>query len=118
MSTVFISREEALNRGELFDLTDETKAAGWPLDLAITRQAREACLDGQDKGAMRALIDGVEAAVVMAIILHLPPRRAICIDYRTCTDPHTPGLTLRVNFTPDGMPASATLGLRGEILRC
>jgi len=122
MSTVYISRTEALNQGELFDLSEATKEAGWPLDLAITRQAHKVCLDGQDEGAMQKLLEGIETVLVMALILHTPPQCALRIDYRSCLErtesQQVVGLTLRVCFTEDGMPCSATLGLQGEMLRC
>lgn len=122
MSTVYISRVEALNQGELYDLSEKTKEAGWPLDLAITRQAYQACLNGQDEEAIQKFLDDIETVLVMALILHTPPRRALHMNYRSCIERNNSlqevSLALRVCFTEDGMPCSATLGLRDEKLCC
>ena len=124
MNTVLNSREEALDRGKLFNLDGEALDAGLPLDLAITLPAHKHRPEDRNDNAIRDLLKGVEMAAIVAFISHQPPQRTIRIDYRSVlshkingsTQQQTVRLTLRVHFSERGIPVAATLGLMGESL--
>ncbi|HFK1203784.1 TPA: hypothetical protein ACG04Z_003837 [Klebsiella aerogenes] len=126
MNTVSAKREAALRQGEIVDLSADARKFGLPLELAITTQAHKACLDGQNDHVRKAVLEGVEAATIVAFVVQQPPQPRVRVDYRSALtlknsdgeQRQTVHLTLRVNFTREGIPCSATLGLKDETLPC